>query len=81
MHDVVLVQDLKGLKELFEDEKCVGFGKFTLLGQQVFEGASVAVLVDEIEVIGGFEHVKIFDDVGMSFDVGENVDLVDSAFL
>ena len=51
MHDVVLVQDLKGLKELFEDEKGIGFGELTLLGQKVLEGASVAVLVDEVEVI------------------------------
>ena len=51
MHDVVLVQDLKGLKELFEDEEGVGFGELTLLGEKVLEGASVAVLIDKVEVI------------------------------
>ena len=81
MHDVILVQDLKGLKELFEDEKGIGFGKLTLLGQKVLEGASIAILVDEVEVIWSFDHIEIYDDIGMSFDVGEDVDLIDSAFL
>jgi hypothetical protein len=27
------------------------------------ERAAVAVLVDEVEIVGGFEHVDVFDDV------------------
>ena len=79
VHNVVFIEDLEGLKQLLEDEEGIGFWEFTLLAQQVLKSASVAVLVDEVEVIGGFEHVEIFDDVGVGFDIGEDVDFVDSA--
>lgn len=32
VHDVVLVKDLEGLEELFEDEKCLRFCEFGLFG-------------------------------------------------
>ena len=45
------------------------------------EGSSVAELVDEVEVVGSFEHVDVFDDVGAGLEGGEDVDLVHGAFL
>jgi len=81
MHNVVLVQNLKGFQQLFEDEKRVWLRDLTLLGEEVLESASIAKLVDKVEVIGSFEHVVVLDDVSVCLDVGQDVDLVYSAFL
>lgn len=81
MHDIVFVKNLEGLKELFENEQSLWFAKFFLLGQQIFKGAPVAKLIDEVEVVGGFEHVIVSDDVRVGFDAAENVDFVDGALL
>jgi len=48
---------------------------------QFIKSASVAELVDKVEVIGGLEHVDVFDDVGAGLEGREDVDLVDGAFL
>lgn len=50
-----------------------------MFAEKAFKGASITEFVDEIEVVGGFEHVVVFDDVGVCFDVGEDVDFVDCA--
>ncbi len=46
----------------------------------MIECSTVTVLIDEIEIVGGFEHVEIADDVFVDFDVGEDVDFIDGAF-
>ena len=81
MHDVVLVEDLEGVDELLEDEQRLLFGDDAVLAEDALEGAAVAVLVDEVEVVGGLEHVDVLDDVLVLLDVGEDVDLVDGALL
>jgi len=45
------------------------------------ERAAVAVLVDEVEIVGGFEHVDVFDDIGAGLQRRKDIDLVDSALL
>lgn len=49
--------------------------------QEFFEGASVAELVDKVEIVVGLEHLDVLDDVRRGLDAGEGVDLVDGAFL
>lgn len=79
MHDIVFIEDLEGIDELFEDEEGLSFGDNSLFSEHSFEGSSIAVLIDEIEVIGGFEHIDIFDDMLIFFNIGEDIDLVDGA--
>ena len=81
MHNVVLVQNLKGFQQLFEDEKRVWLRELALLGEEILESASIAKLVDKVEVIGSFEHVVVLDDVSVCLDVGQDVDLVHSTLL
>lgn len=81
VHDVVFIEDLEGLEELFEDEQSIGFWEFDLLGEEILEGTTVAVLIDKVEIVGCFEHVVVLDDIGVAFYVGEDVDLVDCALL
>ena len=57
------------------------FGEGSLFLHKFIKGASIAELIDEVEVVGGFKHVNVFDDVGAGLKGGEDVDLVDGAFL
>jgi hypothetical protein len=81
MHDVILIEYLKGIDELLEDEQSPLFRNDSIFPEYSLERASIAVLVDEVEVVGGLEHVHIFDDMLVFFDIGEDVDLIDGALL
>ena len=69
MQDVVFVENLEGLE------------KFALPWEKALQSAPITVFVDEVEIIGGFEHIEVTNDMLIDFDVGENVDFIDSAFL
>jgi hypothetical protein len=81
MHDIVFVEYLKRIKKLLEDEQSVFLGKASLLFKNTFKCAPITVLVDKVEIIRGFEHVDVFDDVLMLLDIGEDIDFVDGALL
>jgi len=81
VHNVIFVEYLKGIDELFEDEQGLFFGYNSIFPEHAFECASVAVFIDEVEVIGSLEHVYVLDNVLIFFDIGENIDFVDCAFL
>jgi len=81
VHNVVFVEYLESIDELFEDEQRLFFRYNSIFAQHAFKGASVAELVDKVEVVGRFEHVYVLDDVLVFFDIGENIDFVDCAFL
>lgn len=57
------------------------FAEFLLLGQHVFECAPIAEFIDEVEVVGGFEHVVVPDYVRVRLNAAQDVDLVDRALL
>ena len=63
MHDIVFVEFLEGLEELPEDDQCLVLLEYLFLLQVGLEGAAVAVLVDEVEVVGGFEGLDEPHDV------------------
>jgi len=79
MHDIVLVKDLESIDELLEDKEGVSFGNNSLLAEHSFKGASIAVLIDEVEVVGSFEHIDVLDDMLILLYIGEDVDLIDGA--
>jgi hypothetical protein len=81
VHDVVLVQYLEGFEELFENQEGRLFREFSLSGKQTLQSTSIAVLVNEVKIIGCFEHVEVADDVLVDFDVGEDVDFIYRALL
>ena len=81
MHDVVLVEHLEGVDKLFEDEQGLFLNDDFVLPEKALEGAPVAVLVDEVEVVGRLEHIDVLDDVLILLDVGEDVYLIDGALL
>lgn len=69
MHNVILIEHLEGLEELFENEHGLLFWEFDLFGKEVFKCTTIAVFVNEIKVIGCFKHVVVPDDVRVLFDV------------
>ena len=79
MHDVVLVEHLEGVDELLEDKEGFLFGNYPLLAEDALERSTVAVLIDEVEVVRSFEHVDILDNVLVLFNIRQDVDLVDRA--
>ena len=81
MHDVVAGQHLEGFDYLPQKLEGFLFGKGSFSLQQLIKGPSVAEFVDEIEVVGSFEHVDVLDDEGTGLQSRQDVDLVDRAFL
>jgi len=81
VHDAVPVEQAEGTGDLHQKLESSGNGERAALSEKLFKSAAVAVLIDEVVVIGGFEHVDVADDVGMGVERGENVDLVERAFL
>jgi hypothetical protein len=81
MHNVVPGKYLEGLNDLAEVNQTLFLRQWAFFLEQFVEGASVAELVDEVEVVGCFEHVDVLDDVGAGLKGRQDVDLVDGAFL
>lgn len=86
VHDMVLRQNLKGLQQLSEvlegqlERHYLALLAFAAL-DDLAQRAPVAVLVDEVVVIGGLEHVKITHDVRGLLDARKSVDFVYGALL
>jgi hypothetical protein len=52
-----VVEGGEGVSHLLEDLYCLLFGKFSSLLEELCESAAIAVLVDEVEVVGGLKHL------------------------
>lgn len=81
MHDIVLIEDLKSLKELSKYKKGFFLRKSSLFFKDSLQSSTVTVFVNKIEIIRSFEHINILNDMFMFFDVCENIDLIDSTLL
>ena len=81
MHDVTAGEHFESFHYLSEISQRSFLGEGALLLHQLIESAAVAVLVHEIEIVGCFEHVDVFDDMGAALQRGQDVDLVDRALL
>lgn len=80
MHYVMLVENTKSLNDLSEVCECGLFRQPSLLLKYLFKVTSVAVFVNEVEIVDCFEHIIVFDDVLRGFEIGKDVDFVISAF-
>ena len=81
MHYVVLAKDLESLSDLPEVTQGLRLFEARFFLEELLEGASVAELIDEVEIVDGLEHVIIFDDMLTRFKVAEDVDFVNGALL
>lgn len=81
MHDIVLIEDLKSLKELSKYKKGFFLRKSSLFFKDSLQSSTITVFINKIEIIRSFEHINILNDVFMFFDVGENIDFIDRTLL
>jgi hypothetical protein len=81
VHDIATRKNLECLDNLLEVEENSLLGEGSLLLHEFIESSTVAVLIDEVEVVGGFEHIDVLDDVGAALEGGKNVNFIDSALL
>jgi hypothetical protein len=81
MHDVTARQNLEGFHDLLEIEERSLLGQGALLLHEFVQSSAIAVFIDKVEVVGCFEHIDVFDDVGAALQRGEDVDFVDCALL
>lgn len=77
MHNVGLNQYLKSLQQIFKVVDSFFFGKPTHGLNFLLESTSVAVLIDEVVVVGCFKYFYESDDVSGVFDFREGLDFVD----
>ena len=70
MHNIVLIEHLKCLKKLLQNHHCFLFLKRVLFPQQALQCPPIAILIDKIEVILSFQHIKIGDNMFVFLDIG-----------
>jgi hypothetical protein len=63
MHNVVLVEFFESLKKLPENDQSLSFLQELFFLQQIFQSTLIAVFIDKIEVIRGFECLDKPDNV------------------
>jgi hypothetical protein len=76
MHDVIFIQFLKGLQQLPENDQRLRLSQIFLLLEQRFKGTTVAVLIDEVEVVGSFEGLDEANNI-LVLEGTENIDFID----
>ncbi len=54
MHNVVLIENLKSINKLFEDKQGLLLWNDFIFPEDTFKSSSIAVLVDEVEIVGCF---------------------------
>ncbi len=84
MHNIVSGEYFEGLNHLFEVWYGFSFWHDFLWGipvslKELLESTSVAVLVNEVEVVYSFEHVNVADDVLVVLYFWQGIDLINGA--
>ena len=68
MEDIVLAQGFESVDDLLEDSKSLLFWYFTSLPDKILQCAFVAVLIDEVDIVVGFDHFDEVDDIDVVFE-------------
>lgn len=79
VHYIVLGEHFEGLDNLAKVTQCPLLWERPFAEHQLVQGAPIAILVDEIEVVSSLEHVNILDDEGAALQRGQYVDFIDRA--
>jgi hypothetical protein len=81
VHDITAGKYFKSLYDLSKVYEGSFFRKGSLLLHEFVQCSSVAILINEVEVVGSLKHIDIFDDIWTALQGGKNVDFIDCAFL
>ena len=81
MHNVAAWKDFKCLHHLSKKVESSFLWERALLLHQFVHRASIAILIDEVEIVSSLKHIDVFHNVGAALKSRKNVDLIDRAFL
>ena len=73
--NVLIIQFTEGTLQLCKDFHGFFFCQFSFLFDVFSQSTSIAVLIDQVVVVGSSEHFNEFDDVRM-VDFGQDCDLI-----
>lgn len=81
MHNIVFIKNLKRIKKLLKNKQSFRLSEFFFLSQEVLKSATIAILINKIEVVVCFQHIVVTDDMLIGFDAAQNVYLIYSTLL
>ena len=73
MEDMDVIERAEGIDKLLEDLECLLFGEVPLGSDIVLESAAFAVLIDQVDVLVGLDHLDKLDDVEVVLEQLEGV--------
>jgi hypothetical protein len=80
VHNVAFSEHFEGVGELLKVEQTLLLRQIIHFLQNFLQSSTIAVFVDEIEVVLCLHHVDVFDDVPARFERTQNIDFVECAF-
>lgn len=69
MHNVILIQNLKSLKQLLKYQQRIFLIQNALLPQHSLQGPTIAVLINKVKIVLSFEHIKIVNNVAAFLNI------------
>ena len=81
MHDIVFVKNLESFNKLFKNQQGSSLIKGMLFSKHSFQSSSIAVFINKVEIILGFKHIIISNNVGIFFNISENINFMNSTLL
>lgn len=81
VHNVRSGQQLEGLEQVTEVSESLAFIEPALRLDLLLESASVAILVDEVVVVGSFQDLNEPHNVCRILNLGQSLNLIDSELL
>lgn len=61
MHDIILDQHLESFEQISEIAQSPFLAQISILFDQAFQSASIAVLIDKVDIIGCLEYLNKLD--------------------
>ena len=74
--NVVLVKWSQSIDELSKNRKGLFFGEGTSISQKIFQGATLAELIDQVDIVGTFDHFNKFDNINILFKSPQSLYLI-----
>ena len=81
MHDIVFVKNLESFNKLFKNQQGSSLIKGMLFSKHSFQSSSIAVFINKVEIILGFKHIKVSDDMFVLLNICQDINFMDCAFL
>ena len=81
MHNILFSENSEGLNHLSKIYNCSSFCKRPFLLHESIKGSPITEFINKIEIIDSFQHIDILNNIRTVLHRGQNIDLIDCAFL